>query len=196
MIVMSPRRLTLHRTLALAVVALLGGGLGLGLTGCFKTPKPECGLTCGTGGTCPTDYTCGTDNRCRLTSLGNTPCTEVFDARAADAAFDAAFDAGPTFDARACELDLAPASDGSGHQELIVSEVSAGVFIELYNNTSSTITLDALSKFGLQAGTAQLFLNSSSPANLAIPAHSYATLDWPVIFTSPRIQNWRNGSSL
>ena len=62
--------------------ALVLGAVVLG--GCYQTPKPDCGFTCGAGGACPTDYTCHEDNRCRPTSLGSAPCQEVFEARGND----------------------------------------------------------------------------------------------------------------
>lgn len=65
--------------MALALAALLANG-------CYDTPQPACGFTCGSGGACPEDYVCGQGNRCRLSSTPEDQCgEELGDAMPADA---------------------------------------------------------------------------------------------------------------
>lgn len=174
---------------------------------CYKTPKPNCSFTCGTGSACPDEYACGPDNICHLDLGGGALAVcenptfdatvpdgatidgSVEDAPVADAApFDAkVFDARPvdarppdahvdaTVDANLCPA-LAIASDGSGKQDIVISEIGPGGKIELYNTTASDIDLTA-SHYALLSDPQSLALTGT------VKSHGYLSLDLPVAFT-------------
>jgi hypothetical protein len=153
---------------ASAAARALTGALTLGAavaTGCYDTPKPACGFACSSTDACPADYTCGADKRCRLTSASTFPdCPLVLpvDARMPDATV--------------C-VNLAPASDGSGRQQLAISEASPAAFIELFNSTNADIALGS-GTWGIQSGATMVYLKTAA-ASATVPAHGYATLTWP-----------------
>ena len=73
-----------------------------------------------------------------------------------------------------------PASDGSGKQALILSQVfpsavSGMGFIELYNNTNAAIDLSA-TNFALKSNGSFVFLDNGV---VVVPAFSYRTIAWP-----------------
>lgn len=153
------------------------------LVGCFKTPTPECSFACGPNSACPADYTCAADNFCHLRLANNQLGACEFPADAAridavaidsrpDAAIDAAPDAAPVCPA------LTPTTDGSGRQDLVISELRPGTFIELYNNTAAAINFPT-STFGLQAEAATYALSAEAGM---IASHAYKTIAWPAAF--------------
>ncbi|MBP9088786.1 MAG: hypothetical protein KBG15_21865 [Kofleriaceae bacterium] len=159
------------------------------LVGCFKSPTPECSFACGPNNACPSAYSCAADNYCHLRLANNQlgACNFPVDALVVDAAVvdtvvvdaqpDAAIDARP--DAAPVCPALSPTADGSGRQDLVISELRPGTFIELYNNTVAAINLPT-STFGLQADTATYALSAEAGM---IEAHSYKTITWPAAFT-------------
>lgn len=160
--------------------ALLGVAAALALASsllgaCYQTPTPECGFTCGANASCPGDYVCGTNNRCRLPSVSEEDCPGVAPAIDAgmDAPADGRMDAPP---APVC-VDLMPASDGTGRQQLLISELSPTGFIELYNPTNADISL-AQGDWGLQARAVTYFLEDLTTA-VTVPARGYAHFPWP-----------------
>ncbi|HPH67428.1 MAG TPA: hypothetical protein PLF40_16845 [Kofleriaceae bacterium] len=172
--------------------AVLVAGL---LAGCFKTPKPECSFVCGPNSACPADYACAADNYCHLRLPNNElgACTFA-DARKTDAAIDAtlvdgAIDGRPDamVDAAPVCPALTPATDGSSRQDLVISEIRPGTFIELYNNTAAPITFSTTT-FGLQSDAMTYELNAEAGA---IAAHAYKTITWPAVFTASN--NDQNG---
>jgi hypothetical protein len=74
-------------------------------------------------------------------------------------------------------VDLAPMSDGSGRQALLLSELSPTAFIELFNATDADLALDQ-GDWGLQARAVTYFLKDLSP-KVTVPAHGYAHFPWP-----------------
>jgi hypothetical protein len=159
----------------------------LALTSCYDTPKPACGFTCGANQSCPADYVCSVDNRCRLASGGDTSAcpvaTPAIDAAVIDAGADARRDAGvdAPIDSAVC-VNLAPASDGSNRQTMLISEVSPGNFIELFNASDTDIAF-ATGQWGIQSGANSIFLQASASAT-TVPSRGYATMAWPAGFTS------------
>lgn len=160
---------------ALALVALM---MLLGTPGCYQTPTPDCGFTCGANASCPGDYVCGANNRCRLPSVSEAECPGV--APSADAGPDGGADARPDSGndappAPVC-VDLMPASDGTGRQQLLISELSPGGFIELFNPTNADLSL--AEGWGLQARAVPYLLQDLTTA-VTVPAHGYAHFPWP-----------------
>ena len=171
------------------------------VTACYETPKPACMFLCGEGGACPDGYVCvSEDNRCHRSDPGGpaeceplpsndgsidsaTTDAPPIDAMLIDAEpIDAMIDAEP-LDAAVCLEDLAPTSDGGSAalQNLVISEINPGEYIELYNNTASPIDLSSTA-FQLCSP-----FNYSALATLAptttVPAGGYATVPWPGNFT-------------
>jgi hypothetical protein len=163
------------------------------LGACYETPKPACQFLCGEGDACPTGYECSIeDNRCHLVLAGGNlaECTDdipdPIDANTPpiDALADAA-DIDAIVDAFVCATALNPTSDGSaaGLQDLVLSEINPGQYIEVYNNTAAAIDLDTVAY--------QLYSNPDSVAiaaanvgmNITVPAHGFAELGWPAAFT-------------
>jgi len=175
---------------------------------CYKTPKPNCSFTCGTGDACPDEYTCGPDKICHLDlgggalavcenptfdaavtidaatidgPLEDAPVADaaaidarVFDARPVDARPpDATVDA--TVDANLCPA-LAIATDGSGKQDIVISEIGPGGKIELYNTTAADIDLTA-SHYALLSDPQFLVLTGT------VKSHGYLSIDLPGAFT-------------
>lgn len=180
---------------------------------CYKTPKPNCSFTCGTGEACPADYACGPDNICHLDLGGGALAVcenPTFDATSVDAAtVDGPVEDAPTFDAPLIDAKvvdarpvdarpvdarpvdarpvdanvdantcpaLAIASDGSGKQDIVISEIGPGGKIELYNTTASDIDL-ATANYALLSDPQFLALTGT------IPSHGYLSLDLPGAFT-------------
>jgi len=166
------------------------------LAACFETPKPACIFLCGEGGVCPSGYECGSDdNRCHRVDSGGelAECPDELpsidaaidgtgtpiDAPGADAQVDS------MTDSMVCAPALNPTSDGgpAGSQDLVLSEINPGDYIEVYNNTASPIVLDST--------TYQLFSDPNSVAidtagvgaGITVAAHGYAQLGWPAAFT-------------
>lgn len=183
---------------ALIHAASVAAALGLGLAGCFKTPKPECAFRCGEEGACPSDYSCASDGWCKRADLPDSHTCEAppdddagtSDA-AVDAAVDAAFDAAPdgmpdadTTDAATC-ISLAPDDDGSGaaRRALVLSEVNPGDYIEVFNDTAAPIDLDSVA-YQLVAGAAAVDV-SVAGAGVTVPPAGFAELDWPAALTDP-----------
>jgi hypothetical protein len=143
----------------------LAAGALLMAAGCYETPKPVCGFACSSTDTCPADYTCGADKRCRLTSASASPdCPLVLPV---DAQMP---------DAMVC-VNLQPVSDGSGRQQLLISEASPAAFIELFNATDAAIELGT-GTWGIQSGAVMVYLKTAANAP-TVPAHGYVTLRWP-----------------
>lgn len=93
--------------LAPVLVALVALS-GLWTAGCYETPRPDCGFTCGKDGACPDGYVCGAANRCRLPSVPDSQCTSATPGMGADAM---PADAAPTQDApRDAGIDAMPDS--------------------------------------------------------------------------------------
>jgi hypothetical protein len=161
--------------IGIAVLALGALLMLFGTQGCYSTPTPDCGFTCGANATCPDEYVCGANNRCRLPSVPEEECPGVAPAVDAgvDAPSDGRMDAPP---AQVC-LDLMPASDGTGRQQLLISELSPGSFIELFNPTDADLGL-AQGDWGLQARAATYYLKDLATA-VTVPAHGYAHFPWP-----------------
>jgi hypothetical protein len=88
-------------------------------------------------------------------------------------------------DAAATCLNLAPVTNGSGRQQLVLSEASptsntlAG-FIELFNNSDADIALGT-GQWGIQAGPVLLYLQAAA-ATTTVPKGGYATIPWPADF--------------
>ena len=164
--------------------AVLVAGL---FAGCFKTPKPECSFVCGPNNACPADYACAADNYCHLRLANNQlgACTFA-DAPKADAANDAPIDSpidgrpDAMVDAAPVCPALTPATDGSGRQALVISEIRPGNFIELYNNTAAAITFSTTT-YGLQSDS--MTYDLAAEAGM-IAAHAYKTITWPTVFTA------------
>jgi hypothetical protein len=183
---------------------------------CYKTPKPNCTFTCGSGEACPTDYTCGPDNVCHLALGGGALAvceTPSFDASSPDGAvidgavIDGAVIDGPAIDAPQLDArpvdarpvdarpvdarppdanvdaNLCPAlaimSDGSGKQDLVISEIDPGGKLELYNPTGADINL-ATSSYALLSDPQFLLLNTLTGT---VKTHGYFSLDLPGAFT-------------
>ncbi len=165
--------------------AALPAMTGALLTGCYDTPRPTCGFTCGANGACPDGYSCNGFGRCQVTSAAEDECPGVdampaaVDARVdtPDARVDAPIDAPPSL----CP-DLDPASDGSGRQALLIAEISPTVFLELFNDTAAPIAL-AEGGWALQARAATYLLAELATA-VIVPAHGYATVPWPAALGS------------
>jgi hypothetical protein len=78
-----------------------------------------------------------------------------------------------------CPPALNPTDDGLGGapQDLVISEINPGEYIEVYNNTGAAITL---------AGTSYQFCSpfsytslSAIGAGITVPSHGFALLGWP-----------------
>jgi hypothetical protein len=91
MSILSPRT-PLRSALALVAVAW-----GLGLSGCYETPKPACTFACASDDACPTGYACDPRDRiCHRELAGGAlaACDRPFvDASIPDAPIDAPTDA-------------------------------------------------------------------------------------------------------
>ncbi len=82
----------------------------------------------------------------------------------------------------ACGPDLAPLDDKTGiSNELIISEIDPGDFIELYNTTDSAIPLDG-STYELCSPFLYSALRTLAPG-VIVPARGYVVLPWPAAFT-------------
>lgn len=93
-------------------------------------------------------------------------------------------DASPP-DAMVCSPALAPTSDGSSTQlrALVISEINPGDYIELWNNTSSPISLGT-SNYQLCSPFTYVALSAPGiGAGVTVPSHGYATIGWPPGFT-------------
>ena len=175
------------------------------LAACYETPKPPCMFLCGEGGACPSGYVCDTtDNRCHRDDEGGpAACPDDLpqddDAAVSDGApIDGApidamlLDAEPIdamlldaepIDALVCPPALNPASDGGAAalQNVVMSEINPGQYIELYNNTASDIDLDNVA-FWLCSRPDYAAL-ATVGAGVTVPAGGYATVPWPTGFT-------------
>lgn len=177
-------------------------GLLAVVAGCYQTPSPPCAFLCGTGGACPDGYSCSTDdNRCHLVESGGglAACTDQLPADAShiDAMIDATpIDAMPidamTIDAApdaypSCGTPLAPTDDNTGapRQAILISEIDpgSGGFIELYNNTASSVDLGGSAAQLVSDGVTVPL--SVAGAGTTILAHGQATIVWPASLTSP-----------
>jgi hypothetical protein len=89
------------------LLSLFAATFGMGATGCFDRPKPECAFLCGADNACPDGYSCAADNWCKRTDVSPTfDCTGgVVDANTTDAP--------PTPDAPITP-DAAPADAATG----------------------------------------------------------------------------------
>lgn len=82
----------------------------------------------------------------------------------------------------ACRPDLAPLDDKSGiANELIISEIDPGSFIEIYNTTSAAIPLDG-SLYELCSPFVYSALRNLAPG-VVVPAGGSVVLPWPATFT-------------
>jgi len=154
------------------------------VAGCYDTPKPACIFLCGEGGACPEDYACSADDgRCHLQlsggELAECPDTVPGHPDAAPAAPDA------MIDATLCAAPLSPTTDGSaaGLQDLVLSEINPGDYIEVYNATGAPIALDATT-YQLFSGPDSVAIDATGVgAGVTVAAHGYAQLGWPTAFT-------------
>lgn len=90
-------------------------------------------------------------------------------------------DAAPP-DAFVCSPALAPTDDpGATNQDLVISEINPGDYIELYNNTGAPIALGS-SPYWLCSPFVYESL-STLGAGITVPAGGYATVPWPAGFT-------------
>jgi hypothetical protein len=165
------------------------------LAACYETPKPPCMFLCGEGGACPTGYVCvSEDNRCHRDDPGGPAACpddlpEPDDAAPLDAPpidaepIDAMLIDAEPIDALVCPPSLAPTSDGGSAalQNVVISEINPGDYIELYNNTGTDIDLDNVA-FQL-CSPFQYAAVAVVGAGVTIPAGGYAEIDWPAAFT-------------
>ncbi len=162
-----------HRPASAMRAALLGNLLGLcalGLAGCFDAPRPECGFSCGSNAACPDGYVCGGNSRCRLPSVEDSDCPGRADAGPDGPPVDAPADA-----PMASCPDLDPAADGTTRQQIVLSELSPAVFVELFNDTLAEIDLTQ-GGWALAARDQTALLTAASPA---VAPKGYRSFDWP-----------------
>lgn len=146
------------------------------LTACYDTPKPACGFACGENRVCPDGYECGIGNLCRLRGVDPAQCPGTPDAQQVDAAVDA-------IPAVRCP-NLKPVSDGSGRQQLVLSEVAPGQFLELFNNTDADLVL-ADQSWGAASGSGRLVFTGDA-GTVKVPARGYATVPWDAALKAER----------
>lgn len=96
------------------------------------------------------------------------------DVPAPDAAIDAP---GVAF----CSTGLAITTDETGRQDLVISEIDPGAFIEVYNNSGAPIVLGT-STFQFCSPFSYAALSTLAPTTTIAPG-GYAALPWPAAFT-------------
>lgn len=182
--------------------SLVGALAAVLLAACYETPKPPCMFLCGDDGACPTGYVCvAEDNRCHRDDPGGpAACPDELPGDDDAAPIDSATIDGPPVDSSpidaepidanpidmmpaACPAALNPTSDGgaAGLQNLVISEINPGDYIELYNNTASPIDLSN-GAFQLCSRPQYVALATHAPS-VTVPAGGYATVTWPSSFT-------------
>lgn len=78
-----------------------------------------------------------------------------------------------------CAEDLAPQE---GPNDIVISEVSIGNYIEVYNPTANTIDLGAVAYSAYQWCAQPSYPSLQSTAsNIVLPANAYRTIPWPTL---------------
>jgi len=100
----------------------------------------------------------------------------------ADAANNTADAPLPSADASICANDLSPIADGTDvTADLVMSEISPGNHIELYNSTTSAIALSGVAH-QLCSPFAYRSLSAIAPT-VTVPPKGFAVIPWPSSFT-------------
>lgn len=118
---------------------------------------------------------CGDDD-------GNNPTADATNNPTIDASNNTPDSMQATADAATCATDLAPTDDGTGvTADLVMSEISPGNYIELYNSTDSPINLGSVTH-QLCHFPSYRALSIEAP-QVTVPPKGFALIPWPNNFS-------------